>query len=49
MTILSAFAPPRDKRLLKGLMGRSFERLGSAVRDLLGTEQIGYWRGLCQV
>ena len=49
MTILSAFAPPRDRRLLKGLMGRSFERLGSAVRDLHGTEQIGYWRGLCQV
>ena len=49
MTILSAFAPPRDKRLLKGLMGRSFERLGSAVRDLHGTEQIGYWRGLCRV
>ena len=53
MTILSAFAPPRtrlgDKRLLKGLMGRSFERLGTAVRDVHGTEQIGYWRGLCKV
>ena len=49
MTVLSAFAPPRDKRLLKGLMGRSFDRLGSAVRDLHGTEQIGYWRGLAQV
>jgi hypothetical protein len=49
MTILSAFAPPRDKRLLKGLMGRSFERLGGAVRELHGTEQIGYWRGLARV
>jgi hypothetical protein len=49
MTILSAFAPPRDRRLLKGLMGRSFERLGGAVRELHGTEQIGYWRGLAQV
>ncbi|MEZ5832131.1 MAG: DUF4166 domain-containing protein [Dongiaceae bacterium] len=49
MTILSAFAPPRDKRLLRGLMGRSFDRLSGAVRDLHGTEQIGYWRGLCQV
>jgi hypothetical protein len=49
MTILSAFAPPRDKRLLRGLMGRSFERLGGAVRELHGTEQIGYWRGLARV
>jgi hypothetical protein len=49
MTILSAFAPPHDKRLLKGLMGRSFERLGNAVREVHGTEQIGYWRGLAQV
>jgi hypothetical protein len=49
MTILSAFAPPRDRRLLRGLMGRSFERLGGAVRELHGTEQIGYWRGLARV
>ena len=49
MTILSDFAPSRDRRLLKGLMGRSFERLSGAVRDLHGTEQIGYWRGLAQV
>ena len=49
MTILSDSAPPRDRRLLRGLMGRSFDRLGGAVRDLHGTEQIGYWRGLAQV
>ena len=49
MTILSDFASPRDKRLLKGLMGHRFDRLAGAVRDVHGTEQIGYWRGLCQV